>query len=81
MSEMTFRMVLRTRGRGTFGILARGFDIEGTDGDDTITGTNAPDRINGRKGNDLVATKESRRWRDGERNVQAMNDVQWRNAA
>jgi hypothetical protein len=28
-----------------------------------------------------VDIQESRRWRGGERNVQAMNDVQWRNAA
>ncbi|BAO29611.1 putative Ig domain-containing protein [Sulfuritalea hydrogenivorans] len=35
-------------------LLARGFDIEGTDGDDTLTGTSVADRINGRKGNDTL---------------------------
>ena len=32
-------------------LLARGFDLDGTAGDDTITGTNTTDRINGLGGN------------------------------
>jgi hypothetical protein len=32
-------------------LLARGFDIDGTAGDDTLTGTNTTDRINGLGGN------------------------------
>ncbi len=35
-------------------LLARGFDLDGTDLDDTLTGTNTIDRINGRDGNDIL---------------------------
>ena len=35
-------------------LLARGFDLEGTAGNDTITGTNTTDRINGLGGNDML---------------------------
>ena len=35
-------------------LLARGFDIDGTVGSDTINGTNTTDRINGLGGNDLL---------------------------
>jgi Ca2+-binding RTX toxin-like protein len=35
-------------------LLARGFDLEGTGQDDTITGTNTTDRINGLSGNDTL---------------------------
>jgi len=35
-------------------LLARGFDLEGTAGDDIITGTNTTDRINGLDGNDTL---------------------------
>lgn len=35
-------------------LLARGFDLDGTAGDDTITGTNTTDRINGLGGNDTL---------------------------
>ena len=36
-------------------LLARGFDLDGTAGDDTIFGTNTMDRINGLAGNDTLA--------------------------
>jgi Ca2+-binding RTX toxin-like protein len=36
-------------------LLARGFDLDGTDGDDEILGTNTTDRIDGKGGNDLIA--------------------------
>lgn len=35
-------------------LLARGFDIDGTEGDDTLVGTNTTDRITGRGGNDTL---------------------------
>ena len=35
-------------------LLARGFDLAGTDGNDVITGTNVADRINGLGGNDTL---------------------------
>ena len=35
-------------------LLARGFDLTGTQGDDVITGTNIEDRINGLAGNDTL---------------------------
>ena len=35
-------------------LLARGFDLDGTSGNDTITGTNTTDRINGLGGNDTL---------------------------
>ncbi|MEK7412654.1 MAG: calcium-binding protein, partial [Planctomycetota bacterium] len=35
-------------------LLARGFDLDGTAGDDIIAGTNTIDRINGLSGNDLL---------------------------
>ncbi|MEK7815216.1 MAG: putative Ig domain-containing protein, partial [Pseudomonadota bacterium] len=35
-------------------LIARGFDLTGTDGNDTITGTNATDRIAGGLGNDTL---------------------------
>jgi len=35
-------------------LIAKGFDITGTAGDDTITGTNVDDRINGLGGNDTL---------------------------
>jgi Ca2+-binding RTX toxin-like protein len=35
-------------------LLARGFDLDGTDGDDTIVGTGVADRIDGKAGNDLI---------------------------
>lgn len=35
-------------------LLARGFDLDGTSGDDTIVGTNTTDRINGFEGNDQL---------------------------
>ena len=35
-------------------LVAKGFDLSGTAGDDTITGTNVDDRINGLGGNDLL---------------------------
>jgi len=35
-------------------LLARGFDLDGTAGDDVITGTNTTDRINGLGGNDTL---------------------------
>ncbi|MDP1636406.1 MAG: hypothetical protein Q8L69_17205, partial [Gallionellaceae bacterium] len=35
-------------------LLQRGFDLDGTDGDDTIVGTGLEDRIDGRAGNDLI---------------------------
>ena len=34
-------------------LLARGFDIDGTNGSDTLVGTNTTDRIHGLAGNDL----------------------------
>jgi len=36
-------------------VLARGFDLDGTAGDDTIVGTNTADRINGYDGNDTLS--------------------------
>ncbi len=36
------------------GLLARGFDIDGTEGDDEIVGTGVDDRIDGKAGNDLI---------------------------
>ncbi len=36
-------------------LVSKGFDIDGTDGDDVITGTNTTDRIDGRGGNDLLS--------------------------
>ncbi|OGS74653.1 MAG: hypothetical protein A2063_10315 [Gallionellales bacterium GWA2_60_142] len=36
-------------------LLARGFDLDGTSLDDTLTGTNTTDRINGLDGNDTLA--------------------------
>lgn len=35
-------------------LLARGFDLEGTNGDDSITGTNTTDRMSGFAGNDTL---------------------------
>jgi Ca2+-binding RTX toxin-like protein len=35
-------------------MLAKGFDLDGTDGDDSIEGTGVADRIDGRAGNDLI---------------------------
>ncbi len=35
-------------------LLAKGFDLDGTDGDDSIIGTNTTDRIDGRAGDDLI---------------------------
>ncbi len=35
-------------------LLARGFDLDGTAGDDALTGTNTIDRINGLGGNDVL---------------------------
>ncbi|KXB29240.1 hypothetical protein AT959_18835, partial [Dechloromonas denitrificans] len=35
-------------------LLARGFDLDGTDGDDSIAGTNTTDRIRGFAGNDAL---------------------------
>jgi hypothetical protein len=35
-------------------LIARGFDLSGTSGDDTITGTSVADRIDGKGGNDLL---------------------------
>src|SRR2546426_4431479 len=35
-------------------LIGRGFDLTGTAGDDTITGTNVVDRINGLDGNDML---------------------------
>ncbi|MHB0986531.1 MAG: putative Ig domain-containing protein [Sulfuricella sp.] len=39
-------------------LLARGFDLDGTAGDDTIIGTNTTDRINGYGGNDTLYGNE-----------------------
>jgi Ca2+-binding RTX toxin-like protein len=36
-------------------LLARGFDLNGTDANDVITGTNLVDRINGLAGNDILS--------------------------
>ncbi len=36
-------------------LLQRGFDLDGTAGDDTIAGTNTTDRIDGKGGDDLLA--------------------------
>ncbi len=47
-------------------LLARGFDLDGTAGDDTITGTNTTDRIQGFDGNDRM------RWR-----LRAANDARF----
>jgi Ca2+-binding RTX toxin-like protein len=35
-------------------LLAKGFDLDGTDGDDSIEGTGVADRIDGRAGNDTI---------------------------
>jgi len=35
-------------------LLERGFDLDGTEGDDEITGTGLEDRIDGKAGNDLI---------------------------
>ncbi len=35
-------------------LLAKGFDLDGTDGDDSIIGTNTVNRIDGKAGNDLI---------------------------
>jgi hypothetical protein len=35
-------------------LLAKGFDLDGTDGDDQIVGTGVDDRIDGKAGNDLI---------------------------
>jgi Ca2+-binding RTX toxin-like protein len=35
-------------------LLSQGFDIDGTDGDDTLDGTNITDRINGLDGDDVI---------------------------
>ncbi|MCX7167627.1 MAG: calcium-binding protein, partial [Rhodocyclales bacterium] len=35
-------------------LLARGFDLDGTEGNDTIFGTGVDDRINGKGGNDVI---------------------------
>jgi Ca2+-binding RTX toxin-like protein len=37
------------------GLLARGFDLDGTEGNDTIFGTGVDDRIDGRGGDDIIA--------------------------
>jgi len=37
------------------GLLARGFDLDGTDGNDTILGTGVDDRIDGKGGDDIIA--------------------------
>lgn len=36
-------------------LLARGFDLDGTVGDDLMIGTNTTDRIDGKRGNDLLS--------------------------
>jgi Ca2+-binding RTX toxin-like protein len=35
-------------------LLAKGFDLDGSDGEDSIVGTGVADRIDGRAGNDLI---------------------------
>jgi Ca2+-binding RTX toxin-like protein len=37
------------------GLLARGFDLDGTDGNDMIIGTGVDDRIDGKGGDDIIA--------------------------
>ena len=39
-------------------LLQRGFDLDGTDGDDTILGTNTTDRIRGLGGNDILVGED-----------------------
>ena len=39
-------------------LMEKGFDIAGTAGDDTVTGTNVADRINGLAGNDTLSGGE-----------------------
>ena len=61
-------------------LLARGFDLDGTEGDDDNV-----DCIDGKGGNDQLArlreTQVSRRWRHGERGLRAANNLQWRRQA
>ena len=62
-------------------LLARGFDIEGTDGDDIITGTNASDRINGKKGNDTLiggAGVDTYRYQRGDGADIIVDSAEWR---
>ncbi|KAF0163212.1 MAG: calcium-binding hemolysin protein [Rhodocyclaceae bacterium] len=52
-------------------LLARGFDLDGTEGDDVIV----------EESESLLDTRESRRWWHGERSVREGNDTAWRRAA
>ena len=46
-------------------LIDRGFDLTGTEGDDTITGTNAVDRISGFDGNDVLSSGDGNDVLDG----------------
>ncbi|MBA3031742.1 MAG: hypothetical protein FP818_01480, partial [Rhodocyclaceae bacterium] len=50
---------------GTAELLARGFDIDGTEGDDILYGTNTTDRIQGHGGNDTLIGLEGDDTLDG----------------
>ena len=55
MKKSPHEIVRRTRGRDTTReLLARGFDLDGTAGDNQIIGTNTTDRIHGLDGNDTL---------------------------
>jgi len=54
-------------------LLARGFDLAGSDGDDVITGTNVADRINGLGGNDTLSGGEGDDALDGGAGSDALN--------
>ena len=66
-------------------LLAKGFDLTGTAGDDRINGTSVVGRISGLDNADLIwrlrTMRKNRRWRDGERNRFADNEISWRVAA
>ena len=62
--------------------------LPGTSAADTLFGGAADNTLDGGLGNDsmddsaqLFDTRESRRWRDGERSVRATNDSAWRRSA
>lgn len=67
-------------------LLQRGFDLDGTEGDDNpLIGTGVADRIDGKGGNHrlwrLWDTGKTRRWQYGEGMLRAANEATWRRRA
>ncbi len=67
-------------------LLAKGFDLDGSEADDTLIGSGVEDRIDGKGGNDwlwrLRDTGKTRRWQHGDKRTHtSSNDAHWRIAA